>query len=198
MVSCESIGITCVLPDEQPTTKGEKIMSASKAKTQTMAVMPKASTYRLTREDYPELQRARNLVKLQKLKACQYTREDDGLQDLRITYKLHDTVFTAETLTAWGKAIGEQVLAKIEEWTPAESMYALSEMLSTMKFCDPSLVVDISTLPTAKIPKKLIGLVQIMDNAGWAINTKGTIVNADEVLAAISEGEKLGMKFVKE
>jgi len=33
---------------------------------------------------------------LQKLNPAQYTREDDGLHDVRITYKLRDTVFVAE------------------------------------------------------------------------------------------------------
>jgi hypothetical protein len=199
VVLCDGISITVVPSDEQQNLRRE-IMSATKAKTQTPVEMPNtvpAKEYRLTREDYPELQRARSLVKLQKLKTIQYT-NDQGLQDIRIVYQLRDTTFTAETLTAWGKAIGEQILAKIEAWTPNQSVYALSEMLSTMKFCDPSLEVDLTTLPTEKIDKKLKDIIVIQDSAGWGINKSGVIVNCDGVLAAISEGEKLGMKFVKE
>ena len=33
---------------------------------------------------------------LQKLKPVQYTREDDSLDDVSITYKLRDTVFVAD------------------------------------------------------------------------------------------------------
>jgi hypothetical protein len=152
--------------------------------------------YRLTREDYPELQRARGLVKLQKLKAAEYT-NDQGLQDLRIVYKLRDTVFTAENLTSWGKIIGEQLLAKIEAWTPNESVYALSEMLSTMKFCNPAIEADITTLPTEKIHKKLKNIIVIQDSAGFGINKSGTVVNCDEILQSIEQAERLGMTFTK-
>lgn len=176
-------------------------MSATKAKNQTSAAMPSnvpTKEYRLYLTDYPSLQHARNLSKLQKLKTCQYTREDDGLQDLRITFKHRDTVFTAETLTEWGIVLGEQILEKIEKWTPTESVYQLSEMFSTMKFCNPALEVDLTTLPTAKIPKKLTGLVQIMDNAGWGRDKSGAVVNCDEILQSIEAAERLGMAFTKE
>jgi hypothetical protein len=153
--------------------------------------------YRLTREDYPELQRARNLAKLQKLKAAEYT-NTDGLQDLRIVYKLRDNVFTAETLTDWGHVIALELAKKIEQWTPESSVYALSEMLTSMRFCDPGVEVDLTKLPTARIDKKLKGLVTIVDNAGFGFNPKGEILNCDVTLASIEQAERLGMKFVKE
>jgi hypothetical protein len=172
-------------------------MTESKQRTKPASMPGNISTkeYRLTREDYPELQRARNLAKLQKLKAAEYT-NDQGLQDIKITYKLRDTVFTAENLTSWGKIIGEQLLAKIEAWTPKESVFHLSTMISTMKFCNPSLEVDISTLPTEKIHKKLKDIIVIQDSAGFGINKSGEVVNVDEILSSIEQAERLGMKFV--
>lgn len=174
-------------------------MTESKQRTKPASMPGNVSTkeYRLTREDYPELQRARNLAKLQKLKAAEYT-NDQGLQDIRITYKLRDTVFTAENLTSWGKIIGEELAGKIEQWTPKESVFHLSTMISTMKFCNPSLEVDISTLPTEKIHKKLKDIVVIQDSAGFGINKSGEVVNVDEILSSIEQAERLGMKFVKE
>ena len=174
-------------------------MTASKVKSQTPAAMPgKVPTqeYRLYLTDYPELQHARNLAKsLQKLKAAQYT-NDQGLQDIRITYKLRDTVFVAENLTTWGKIIGEELAGKIEKWSPKESVFHLSTMISTMKFCNPSLEVDISTLPTEKIHKKLKDIIVIQDSAGFGINKSGEVVNVDEILSSIEAAERLGMKFV--
>jgi hypothetical protein len=199
MVSCEPIDITVVSSDEQQNNSGEEIMTESKQRTKPASMPGNVPTqeYRLTREDYPELQRARNLVKLEKLKAAQYT-NDQGLQDLRITYKLHDKVYEAQTLTQWGHVIALQLANKIEQWTPDQSVYALSEMLTTMRFCDPGVEADLSKLPTARIDKKLKGLVTIVDNAGFGFNPTGGIINCDVTLSAIEEAEKLGMKFVKE
>jgi len=174
-------------------------MTESKTKPQTPASMPgnvPTKEYRLYLSDYHELQRARSVSKLQKLKAAQYTREDDGLQDIRITYKRRDTVFIAEDLTAWGKVIGEELAGKIEQWTQNQSVFVVSEMLTTMKFCNPSLEVDITTLPTEKIHKKLKDIIVIQDSAGFGINKSGAVVNCDEILSSIEAGERLGMKFV--
>jgi hypothetical protein len=172
-------------------------MTATKAITQTPAEMPKEPTYRLTREDYPRLQQARNLVKLQKLKAVEYT-NDQGLQDIKISYKLGDTTYTAMTLTSWGHVIALQLAKKIEQWTPDQSVYALSEMISTMRFCNPGVEADLTKLPTARIDKKLKGLITIVDNAGFGFNPTGGIINCDVTLSSIEQAERLGMKFVKE
>jgi hypothetical protein len=175
-------------------------MTESKQRTKPASMPGNVSTkeYRLTRENYPELQRARNLAKtLQKLKAAEYT-NDQGFQDIKITYRLHDKVYTAETLTRWGHVIAEQIANKISQWTPNESVYALSEMVSTMRFCDPAVEADLTKLPTARIDKKLKGLVTLVDNAGFGFNPKGEILNCDVVLQSIEQAEKLGMKFVKE
>jgi preprotein translocase subunit SecA len=67
-----------------------------------------------------------------------------------IVYRLRDTVFTAETLTEYAKVLGEQILAKVEQWIPNESVYQLSELMTMMKFCNLSLEVDLTTLPTEK------------------------------------------------
>jgi hypothetical protein len=177
-------------------------MTESKAKSQTPAEMPKVSPYRLTREDYPRLQQARKIVgmeklRLEKLKTVEYT-NDQGLQDMRITYKLHDNVFTAENLTEWGHAIALQIANKIENWTPDLSVYQLAELRSTMRFCDPACEADLTKLQSARIDKKLKGLVTLVDNAGFGVNLKGDVINIDETLTSIEAAERLGMKFVKE
>jgi len=173
-------------------------MTASKTKPASMPGNVPTKEYRLYLADYPELQRARNLAKLQKLKAAQYT-NDQGLQDIRITYKLRDTVFVAENLTEWGKIIGEELAGKIEKWSSTrESVFHLSTMISTMKFCNPVLEVDTTTLPTEKIHKKLKDIIVIQDSAGFGINKSGEVVNVDEILSSIEQAERLGMKFVKE
>lgn len=175
-------------------------MTESKTKSQTPASIPETVSkqeYRLTRGDYPELQRGRSLVKnLEKLKTVEYT-NTDGLQDLRIVYKLRDNVFTAETLTDWGHVIALELAKKIEQWTPDQSVYGLSEMLTTMRFCDPGVEADLTKLPTARIDKKLKGLVTIVDNAGFGFNPKGEILNCDVTLSSIEAGARLGMSFTK-
>jgi hypothetical protein len=166
------------------------------ATTKTPAEMPKVSTYRLTREDYPRLQAARRLVHLEKLKSAEYENED-GLADIRIVYRLRGKEYEAPTLTAWGAVLAEQIAIKIEEWTPDQSVVTLTEMLSTMAFCDPAIKVDVASLKGGRIPAKLSGLIVIADSQGFGIDQKGAIVNLSDLSDAIAAGERLGMKFVK-
>ena len=105
-------------------------------KTQTPAEQPKVSMYRHTRADYAQIQSARRLAKLEKLKAAEYTRAD-GIQDMRITYAMKGKTFETHNLDEWGHVIAEQLASLIEQWTPNESVYRLTEMLSAMKFCRP-------------------------------------------------------------
>jgi hypothetical protein len=171
-------------------------MSVTKEKTQIPADLPKVSTYRLSRADYQQGQRARQMAKIEKLKAAEYTR-DDGIQDMRIVYRLHGKIYEAQNLDELAHVIAEQLANKIEQWTPNESVYQITELSSTMKFCDPGVEADLTKIQSARIPKKLTGLVTVVDNAGWGFNPKGDVINIDETLSSIETAERLGMTFAR-
>jgi hypothetical protein len=153
-------------------------------------------TYRLTREDYPRLQSCRRLARVEKIKTREYT-DGNGLQDMAITYRLRGKQHEAPTLTAWGAVLAEQISVNIEAWTPEESVITLTEKITALKFCDPSVIVDLTKVKTASIPAKLSGIAVVADNQGFGLDNKGAIVRIDELLSAITAGERLGMTFVK-
>ena len=166
----------------------------TKTETTTPAEMP--GPYRLTREDYPRLQSCRRLARVEKLKTREYT-DGNGLQDMAITYRLRGKQHEAPTLTAWGAVLAEQISVNIEAWTPEESVISLTEMVAALRFCDPSVEVDLTKVKSARIPAKLIGIVVVADSAGFGLDSKHTIVRLDELTSAIAAGERLGMTFVK-
>lgn len=140
------------------------------------------------------IQASRRLAKLEKLKVTEYTRAD-GVQDMKVGYKMNDKTFEAQNLDEWARIIAEKLASLVEQWTPNDGVVRLTDMLSSMKFCDPAVEVDITTLKSGRIPAKLKGIITIADNAGWGLNQKGEIVQLDEMSAAITAAEKLGMVF---
>jgi hypothetical protein len=171
-------------------------MTESKEKTQIPAELSNVSTYRLSRSDYQQVQRARQMAKIEKLKAAEYTR-DDGCQDMRVVYRLHGKTYEAHNLDEFARIIAEQLANKIEQWTPNESVYVLSELISAAQFCDPTIRIDRTRIQSARIPQKLSGLVVVTDNAGWGFTPKGEIINCDETLSSIKAAEQLGMVFAR-
>jgi hypothetical protein len=174
--------------------KEEKIMTATKTETTPSAEMPKS--YRLTREDYPRLQSCRRIARVEKIKTREYT-DCNQLQDMAVTFRLRGKQHEAPNLTAWGAILAEQIAINIEAWTPEQSVITLTEMLAALKFCDPSIIVDLTKVKTANIPAKLSGIVVVADSAGFGLDNKLAILQLDDVLSAITQAEKLGMTFVK-
>ena len=169
---------------------------SAKTATKTPAVMPIVSQMRHPAGDYPRLQSCRRLSGVPKLKTRQ-GETPDGTPNYWITYQLNGKSYEAQSLDEWSTVIAEALAGKIDQWEPTTSVVVLTELLAACRFADPSIEVDITKLKSARIPEKLKHIISIADSQGFGLDKDGRIVQIADLLAAITAGEALGMKFVK-
>ena len=154
----------------------------------------KKNAPRLTRLDYGETQRARQMVKLKKKYTRQYT-DKDGIENLEITYELNGVDRIAKTMDEWGHVLAVELSKKIMAWTPNDTVVNLTQLIQAMHFCDPDVKVDAGKIPTAEFDDRLRGFVVVADKSGWGLDSKGQLVELQEAVNMHEQAERHGMRL---
>ncbi len=169
-------------------------MSTTKTSTKPLAEMPKAYRLRYPDDSFP-LQTVARYLNLRILKKQQYTTAD-GIPNLRITYELNKIVKTAENLDEYGTMLAGELAIKVMNWRPNLGIVVLSQQLTMMKQCDPSVTVDMDKIPSASFDTRLSHFIQKADMNGFGLSIDGELVEIRPIIKTADIAERMGMKFV--
>jgi hypothetical protein len=173
-------------------------MTTDSQATNIPGTMTKPAKYRLTYPlDYPMLQSARRVLRLEKTKTIQYT-DNDGNQNLKIHYRLNGVERVAKNLDEYGTVLARELAKSIMKWQPEDGIIHLTQQINMMHQCDPSVKIDASKIPSASYDDRLKGIVVVADTAGFALDTKGTIIELRDMSQVIDKAAKYGIHFARQ